>query len=203
MMMVESGSKLPARIIKATFDLAATQGWHLTSFSNIADYAEISIEELYQHFPTKSAILAEFSRALNQAVLKAEPLDLSESAHDRLFNVMMHRFDALNHYRSGIAALTRDLPSNLGMLLTGTPQLSQSMQWMLEAAHIPTFGMLGLIRIHVLCIIYLLVMRVWLNDSSPDLSKTMKALDQNLAQAERFAKVFYRLFRFSPESPII
>jgi hypothetical protein len=71
----------------------------------------------------------------------------------------------------------------LGALLSG-PGLVRSMAWMLEAAGVGDGSWRGAARAHLLAALYLAVMRVWLNDESADMMKTMAALDRRLRNAE-------------------
>ena len=61
------------------------------------------------------------------------------------------------------------------------------MSWMLEAAGIETAGIKGAVKVIGLTGIYLKTLRVWCDDESPDMGKTMAALDKNLGQAEEWA----------------
>ena len=54
------------------------------------------------------------------------------------------------------------------------------MAWMLEAAGAPPRMPFGLLRVKLLAGIHLSVMRVWLQDDSEDLGRTMARLDKAL-----------------------
>ena len=54
------------------------------------------------------------------------------------------------------------------------------MAWMLEAAGISAAGGRGAWRVRLLAALYLSVFRIFLDDDSTDLAKTMAALDQRL-----------------------
>ena len=58
------------------------------------------------------------------------------------------------------------------------------MGWALEAAGIGPSGPIGCLRVKGLSVIYLLALRVWLNDDSDDMGKTMASLDRNLGRAD-------------------
>jgi hypothetical protein len=73
------------------------------------------------------------------------------------------------------------------MSLLTLPRFMLSMSWMLEAAGISSAGLKGLLRTKGLAMVYLNTVRVWVRDETPDMSKTMAALDQNLRRAERVA----------------
>ncbi len=58
------------------------------------------------------------------------------------------------------------------------------MAWMLEAAGLGAAGVRGLVRVKGLALVYMAVLRVWLDDDSDDSAATMATLDRRLRQAE-------------------
>ena len=109
-----------------------------------------------------------------------------EGKRDRLFDILMRRFDAVSPYRPGLRALLAESRRDPGLVLCSAPRLLRSMAWSLEAAGIRTGGIVGTIRVKALAALYLSVMRVWVDDESPDMAGTMAALDGRLRRAERF-----------------
>ena len=87
----------------------------------------------------------------------------------------------------GIIIVTYNSERHVGPLLASlaaTPSLLGSMGWMLEVSGVSATGLRGRLRVKLLLGIYLSVLRIWLADDSPDLMKTMAALDRRLRQAE-------------------
>ncbi len=60
---------------------------------------------------------------------------------------------------------------------------------MLEAAGLSASGARGALRRKGLAIVYLDTMRVWLSDDSPDMARTMKALDGHLRRIDRLIRM--------------
>jgi AcrR family transcriptional regulator len=179
---------LTRRIIDTAMELAGEKGWRATTMSDIATRGEISLAEIYRIFPAKNDILKGFTRQIDEVVLAAGPEgDEGETHRDRLFDVMMRRFDALTPYRSGLESISRDLRGDPMAAASYACALRRSLAWMLEAAGIPSDGIAGMLRVKGLGVIYLMVFRVWLTDDSADLSRTMAALDSRLRQAEQFS----------------
>jgi AcrR family transcriptional regulator len=179
---------LSRQIIDTALTLAGEKGWRATTMADIAARAEISLAEIYRVFPTKSDILKGFTRRIDEAVLSEGPGgDESETPRDRLFDVMMRRFDALTPYRSGLDSISRDLRNDPVAGAVHACSRRRSLSWMLEAAGIPSDGIAGMLRVKGLAVIYLMVFKVWLTDDSADLSRTMAALDARLRQAEQFS----------------
>jgi len=184
---------LGRRAIDAAMDLAAREGWRNVTLATVAEACGVSLMELYARYPSRTAILAGFARQIDGAVLRgggAGP-DTDESPRDRLFDVMMRRYDAMKPYRAAIASIVADAPRDPLALLCLCGQGRRSMAWMLEAAGIGTGGPLGALKSKALGAIHLGVLRVWLNDESDDLAKTMAALDTTLARVEPIARTVF------------
>lgn len=175
-----------AALREALLRMVAAGSWRNLSYAEVARDAGLSMAAAYQAYPSKDAILTGISHDIDArlfASLEDDPLD--GSAKDRLFDLLMRRFDALNDHREAYAALAWELPRTplaAGCLLL---QLRRSLASMLEAAGISASGLRGAFRIEGLGAIYGAAMRVWLKDETDDLSKTMAELDKRLGQAER------------------
>src|SRR5262245_29589160 len=192
----------PERVLAAALDLAASRGWTAVALADIAAAAELSLAELYALYPSKTAILAAFSRDVDRRVLAAigEAVTAEdESPRDRLFDVLMRRFDALDTHKAGVEAVLRASRSDPLTVVAGTGQLLRSMSLMLESAGISSTGLVGLLRTKALAAIYLATMRDWLRDDTADKAKTMAALDGRLRRAERCASTLDRRPRFRGE----
>ena len=170
-------------ILDAALRLAARQGWARTSLADIAAEAALPLLEVYRAFGSKPAIFAAFLARIDRAVLSGES-EPGEKPRDRLFDSLMRRFDALQPYRDAVRAMLRDSPADPIGVAVAAPAFLRSVAWMLEAAGIPTNGLRGGVRLHVVAAIYLSVLRVWLTDDSADLMKTMAALDRRLKSVE-------------------
>ncbi len=190
-----------AKILKLAIDLALSGTWAKVSLPDIAHAADISLSELREIFPTKSSILVAYFSDIDRRVLSQDYVFESEdTARDRLFEVLMSRFDALAPHRSAVDALMRQLPADPIVALSLAPAAMTSMAWILEAAGISATGFLGILRAKGLLAVWLATARIWLKDESPDLGPTMAALDRNLRRAERFALQFDQLERLGKMS---
>jgi AcrR family transcriptional regulator len=188
-------AEIPDRILDAVLELAPITGWRALSFSEIAAEAGVSLDEAHVAFPTKPALLTGLLTRADHRVLAQGAADKDESARDRLFDVIMRRFDALRPHKQAIAAITRDLPADPVACFVTLPRFANSMAWMLEAAGLSSAGVRGAIRIKGLALIYLRTLRVWLGDDSDDQARTMATLDRNLKNAERRIRGCFSLFR--------
>lgn len=189
---------IPDRILDTVLDLAPITGWRGLSMAEIAAEAGVSLDEVHGAFPTKGALLAGLLNRTDHQVLAAGAADPEETVRDRLFEVIMRRFDALGPHRYAVSAILRDLPTDPLAGLDMLPRFANSMAWMLEAAGLSASGVRGAIRIKGLAVIYMATLRVWLDDDSEDQARTMAALDRNLKTAERWVHDASSLCRCRP-----
>ncbi|HEX3951933.1 MAG TPA: TetR family transcriptional regulator [Stellaceae bacterium] len=175
------------RIVDAAMALVGARGWHRLSMSAIAEEADLPILSVYRIFSSKPAILCAFFRRIDEAVL-ATPVEAEadERPRDRLFDLLMRRFDALRPYRDALVVLGRELPTDPPIALLTGARLLGSIQWMLEAGGIPAGGLRGAVAVKLTAAVYLATLRVWLADDSPDLGPTMATLDRRLRGIERW-----------------
>jgi AcrR family transcriptional regulator len=175
------------RIIDAALARIPIEGWRRLSLASIAAAAGLPILRVYRNFHSKQAILCAFLRRIDEAVLaEPPPPEEGERPRDRLFDLLMRRFDALRPYKAAIEALRRDLPLDPVAVLIMGSSLLRSMRWMHEAANIETYGARGGLVARLTIAAYLAAMRVWLRDDSADLGQTMAALDARLRRVERW-----------------
>lgn len=178
-----------ARIVDAALRLAAERGWAEITLDDIAAAAKLDADEVYRLTPTKSAVLNAFVRRTDLAVLEGQPSaaadeDAEATTHDRLFDVLMRRFEVLSPDRAALGILCRDLPRDPVALAAVIPQAHCSFGRMLEAAGVSTKGLRGLARIHAIAAVWLATQRTWFSDEGPDMARTMAVLDRNLRRME-------------------
>lgn len=170
------------RLVDAALRLAERQGWRRTGLGAIAAEAGLPLDEAHAACPSKLALLARFHRRIDRAAL-AGTSAADEPPRDRLFDALMRRFDALAPHREALRAILRDSMADPAALL-GLPALLRSMGWMLERAGVSAAGWRGRCRAKLLTGLYLSVLRVFLDDDSADLARTMAALDRRLRAME-------------------
>ncbi len=175
------------RIITAALELSAAEGWRSLSLAGIADEAGVGLAELHRAFASKTAILVGFLDAIDAKVLAGGKGDADEDPRDRLFDVLMRRFDALNPHKAAIADILRETLFDPAAASVLAPRFIRSMAWMLEAAGLSSSGLCGRLLTRGLALLYINAFRVWLDDDSGDMAPTMAALDKGLRQAEKVA----------------
>jgi AcrR family transcriptional regulator len=183
----KSGSTEPrGKIVDALMELAGERRFEDISIRDICKAAGVSLADFRDAFPSKGAVLAGFSRRIDRIVLAQDNDEIAdENPRERLFDILMRRFEAMAPYRDGVreamAWLRRDPAAALAM----NQVVMASMRFMLEAAGIEAEGAAGLVKLQGLALAWARLIGVWLDDQEPALSKTMAELDRVLTRGER------------------
>jgi AcrR family transcriptional regulator len=179
-------------VLDAFLTLVADKGYGEVTLRDVAAAADMGLADLYRLYPDKTALVSGVMARVDAAVLAGTPrqIDPEETARDRLFDVMMRRYDELKPHREAIRSIVRAARRDPLLAFGLAPAVRRSMAAMLEAASLSSEGVSGAVRQNGLLAIYTAVSRVFDGDESADLSKTMAALDGRLKTAERWAQTF-------------
>ncbi len=175
-------------LIKGAFDLAAREGWAAVSVAAAAREAGLALDQARLRFPGRAAILLKLGQMADRHAL-SDAMEAGDT-RERLFDVLMRRFDVLQEHRAGVLALFRALPIDPAEALLLGLATTSSMGWMLESSGASSRGLSGVVRVQALTGVWLYALRAWRKDESADLSGTMAALDRALQRAEQAAGWF-------------
>lgn len=170
-------------MIDATLQLAQQHGWQRTSLVEAAREAGLPLARVRQRFPFKAMILLHLNRHIDEAALCGERY--GTTVRERLFDLLMRRFDAMQDYRAGLCAVMHTLPRDPALAAFLAATTMESLRWIADAAGLECRGLGGIIRQNALLALWSRTIVSWEKDSSPDLSTTMQTLDQALTRAER------------------
>ena len=181
-------------IIDAAMQLAALGGWRNVTLYDIARESSLEVAEVVAAVGSRSGIIAAIAERADTAMLSAIDDDWpDEAVRDRLFTLLIARFDHLKPHREGLRAVLASLPADpMGALTLMAGPGQRSMRLALESAGVSTAGLGGALRMKALGLAYARTFRSFLDDDSDDLSKTMAALDKALAGLDRLAGRFRR-----------
>jgi len=175
-------SQFDKALITAVFQRAALIGWRETTLVAAARDAALDLSRVRLRFPGKTAVLLRFGVVADQAVLAGASAE--GTPRERLFDLIMLRFDQMQQHRDGILALMATLRTDPATALMLYGATLRSMRWMLDAAGVPSFGAVGALRVHGLMAVWSYALQAWQSDEgSTDLPATMAALDRALDRA--------------------
>jgi AcrR family transcriptional regulator len=171
-------------IIDALLTLAAARDYDKIGLNAIAREAGVPLADMRELYPSKFAIVTAFSHRIDRAVLDGGPAE-GETARDRIFEVLMRRFDALEPHKAAVKSIARAARRDicLGSALHRNAQ--RSIRWLMAAAEVEKSGVLGFMALEGLVIVNGDALRSWLDDDDPGLAKTMATLDRGLTRGEK------------------
>ena len=179
-----AGEKTRTKIVDALIELLADRDFADIGLADVAKAAGIPLGTLRESFDGKLAIVADFSRRIDQVVLGGDTPE-EGTPRQRLFEIFMRRFDALRPHVAGLKGLARSARRD-PLLARALHRLALgSQKWMLVAANIHHGGFLGVIAINGAVLIYADTLRTFLDDDDPGLARTMAALDRGLDRGEQ------------------
>lgn len=182
-------------LIDAMLRLAASRGWSGLSMGDIAASADVPLRECQTLFLDKIALLAAYlarlDREMRQKLAGQGALDPDRlSARERLFDVIMTRFEVMAPDRAALARIRADLRCDPIALVGLLPAVRRSLESILQAAGLDSPGLRGLVRRQGLALVLARVTLVWLADDSQDMGRTMAALDRSLLRIEQWLRAF-------------
>ena len=187
------------RIVAAFLALLAEKSFETIGFAEIAERAGTTLADIRGEFNSTLGIYAAHVKALDRTVLGGGDGDVAEeSPRERLFDVLMRRLDMLSPHKAAVRSLLRSVRRNPPLALALNGLAVRSQQWMLAAANIDSSGPRGMLRAQGLAVLFVQVLRVWVDDEDPGLARTMAALDRELGRGQRLAGMLDDLCRLIP-----
>jgi ubiquinone biosynthesis protein COQ9 len=175
-------TKLAAAAIKR----ASEDAWETISLADLCASAEVTLADCARDSITKAHIAQKLDVDLDQTMLAdVAAVDQSQSVRDRLFDVLMARFDGMEENRAAWQSILAGEVHDPFARLARQARRTRAAAWALEAAGVTASDMRGAGRAMGLARILRLVEGVWREDG-PELAKTMARLDQELRRGEEF-----------------
>jgi AcrR family transcriptional regulator len=151
--------------------LGAERPWGQITLRDIAARAELPLGELYARASGKGVLLSRLSTRYDAAAL-ATAETASDDVHDRLFDAVMARIEAMEPDREALIAIAREIPA-----LALAPHIARTARAILEAAGVEATAPRRL----AMAVVWARVAQVWRDDTGA-LNRTMAEIDQRLKQ---------------------
>ena len=124
-----------SKAVRTAFDLAKERSWGDIRLTDIAQAANLDLSDLRREFSCKSDIIRAFQKEVDAEVLsRARPAGEAQSPRDRLFDVIMTRFEVMQPYKQALKRISSYLccrPGEAAPLLCGS---LVSQYWMLAGS---------------------------------------------------------------------
>src|SRR5579885_265023 len=188
------------KVIEAFLSLLAEKSFERITLADVAQRAGVSLADMRKDFGSTFDMVAAFVRDTDTKVLAGGDVveDAQATQRDRLFDILMRRFEILRPHREAVRSLVRSARRDARFAWGMNKLAVRSHQWMLSAAGIGSSGLIGGMRAQASAVLFTRVMRVWLADDDPGLAPTMAELDRELAAGARLATLLDDVCCFAP-----
>jgi hypothetical protein len=177
--MTQSDEHAPVDLLEAALGLVEREGWQAYGPLRLARETGAGLAEIVTQLGDRADILAAMGRRADMAMIDVEVDDLAEmSPKERVFELMMRRFESLRAARPALRRLRREAAPEVW--LQGLGNLRRAMKLVVEAADLAGHGPRRAVVGAALASAYLRTGRVWLDDDSEDLARTLAELDTQL-----------------------
>lgn len=172
--------------IQALMALVADHGWKNVELPQVAEKARLPLSTLRDLFPSKGAMLAGFGRLLDREVLDgANPDLIGEPVHERVFDLMMRRLDAMGPYKPALLEIRRAIRRDLISAAALNQAALNSWRYLLGSCGVAVEDELGMLKIQGAVVVFARTVDTWLDDTDPGMAKTMATLERELKRGER------------------
>jgi len=170
-------------LARAALSLAASGSWREVTLTKLADAANRPVSDYYGASIGEAVDCVEeaFDRAIGDNLDK---LDDSQSVRDRLFELIMRRFEAMEPHRAAVMAMEQGQDRDPTLMAAAHQRHVRCARWVLAIAGLEADGMTGQARAQGLGVIIGQARAAWRGDTAGDFAKTMASLDRNLRRAE-------------------
>ena len=177
------------KIIEESFLFIDKIGWKEFSIERFAEENNYKSSEVKNFISNKNDLLIEFSKMIDEKVESNINIEEFENSNvkDNIFELIMMRFDVMTPFKGGLKKIINEIKSPI-ILKEISQNILVSMDFYLEFSNAYDDTIFDVIKKKSLFLIYSYCFKVWLNDDSKELSKTMSELDRLLNYAEKFSK---------------
>lgn len=182
--MISPDPAARAAFAKGVLALAADKTWRDITIFDIATAAGADVASLAGLAPSDAAdvVADHFDRAAAAGVTS---VDKEQGLRDRLFDLAMRRFEAMEPHRFAVLALDR-VQDGLGQAVAFA-RTGRTARWLLTLAGEGVDGVDGAAKVQGLAVVLTRAQAAWKNDADGDFTRTMAALDKGLREAETWA----------------
>ncbi len=179
------------RIVDAALALGEQRTWDAVHLYDLADHMGIGLGDIERHFRNKDEIAEAWFRRADNALAACgnEPGWVSLSVRERLSRAIRAWFRALEPRKGITVEMLRYKvqPDHIHLVIQGVLRTSATVQWVREAARVPSIGLRRELEEPVLTAIFLSTLAMWLTERTPGTPWTWRWLEAQLAVAERIA----------------
>ncbi len=193
-------SKIIEAGIHAALKLAETRNWGELTLAEIAEEAGLTLTDFHgtaDRDDISAGVESLFDAGMNEGSFSED-----ETSRTRLFDVIMMRFEAMEERRDGAVSYLRWRDHSLSGLSLRVRARAATARWALACAGLDGPSRLPrAVQLAGLGWAIAQAERAWRQETSPDMTRTMAALDAELIKAEERAGWLTGNWRRSKPAP--
>jgi len=195
-----SAEKIIEKGLKAALELAASRAWSDIPLADIAAKAKLQLSDF--HGVASREDLVEALDGWFDKAMSAEGVPEETSQRERLFEVIMLRFEAMEPWRAGLAEILKFRETSLTHLVRLPVHRHASAAWALTSAGLDNdAGAPSSLKRIAIAFVIAQAERAWRREKSGDFALTMAALDKGLRRAEERLGQLRRFTGRRPDDP--
>jgi AcrR family transcriptional regulator len=176
------------RIVDAALFLGEQRGWDAVHMYDIADHMGVGLADLERHFRNKDEIAEAWFRRADHALAACANVQgwTTLSVRERLSRAMRAWFRALEPHKAITVAMLRYKvqPDHIHLVIQGVLRTSSTVQWIREAARVPSTSLRRELEEPALTAIFLSTLATWLVERTPGTPRTWAWMERQLELAE-------------------
>ncbi|HYD19316.1 MAG TPA: TetR family transcriptional regulator [Patescibacteria group bacterium] len=172
-------------IVDAALALAGERGWDAVSLADVAKGAKLPLKTVQAAFADSWAIMESALRGLETETRGVVQGHLGDNWRDNLMEILMTRFELAQRHRDAYLAVAPAVMKNPALVRRFGKSFYRTMERMLLLAGAPAGNKCAPLAVAATAALFLSLVHVWRADDTPDLSKTMAAIDKRTGTLEQ------------------
>lgn len=172
-------------ILDAALFLAGKQGWDAISLGDVAKKAKLPVKAVSLSYSDVWAIMEQALRGLEKDTVAAVERHLGDNWRDNLMEILMTRFELAQVHRDAYLAVAPAVMKNPKLVKRFGRSFYRTMERMLDLADAPVEPKCKPLAVAAMAALFLSLVHAWREDGTPDLSKTMAAIDKRTGTLEQ------------------
>lgn len=172
-------------IIEAALFIAGKQGWDGISLGDIAKKAKLPLKAVSASYSDTWEVMEQALRNLEKDTVSAVDNHLGDNWRDNLMEILMTRFELAQASREGYLAVAPAVMKHPKLVQRFAKSFYRRMERMLDLAAAPVDKKCKPVAIAAMTALFLSLVHAWREDTTPDLSKTMAAIDKRTGMLEQ------------------
>jgi len=181
-----NNNTLKSKLIDTAISELLCGRWDSINMRSISKKSKIKLDQVLKISNSKEELLDLWSQSINFKILDKISLEELKEAtiKDRILELMLCRFDVLSGHRREMTALVALARKNAIESVRALGRIKQSMQYILNLSGAEYQGKIGILKIKILSLIWLVTFKEWYEFKEDDNSVIMSNLDKRLTLAE-------------------